>query len=129
MRPILLALLVSFTGLSTTHARANDLPQTTEDLYNACKPIAGNQSFTLQDMALFGAGYCLGMIEAWQSNLGTNCLFGYEDNVLRQADVKYASLSALTQAFVNYARNNPQDWQTAHVVGLSRAFQQYFPCK
>ena len=129
MRPILLALLVIFIGLSTTHARANEPPRTTGEMYNACKPIAGTQSFSLQGVELFNAGYCLGIIEAWQSNLGTNCLLGYEDNAWGQADVKFASPSALTQAFVNYARNNPQDWQTAHLVGLSRAFQQYFPCK
>lgn len=129
MRLILLALLVSFIGLSTTPVRANTLPQTTGDFYNACKPVAGTQSFTLQGQALFRAGYCLGMIEALQFNLGTNCLFGYEDKILRQADVKYRSLSALAQAFVNYARDNPQDWQLTGVAGMTKAFEEYFPCK
>ena len=129
MRPILLALLVTFTGLSTTHARASDIPQTTGEMYNACKPIAGSQSFNLQGKALFQAGYCLGMIEAVTKRLGMDCIFDKDKPWVPKADVFYVRGPALTQAFVNYARDNPQEWENPPLGVLTRAFRQYFPCK
>lgn len=127
MRPILLALLVIFIGLSTTHARANEPPRTTGEMYNACKPIAGTQSFSLQGVELFNAGYCLGMIVSVANELGMNCLLK-KDHTSFRADIYSVSRSALTQAFVNYARDNPQDWQNPPFSGLVAAFRHYFPC-
>mgnify|MGYP000489433604 len=100
MRPILLTLLVIFIGLSTTHARANEPPRTTGEMYSACKPIAGSQSFSLQGVELFNAGYCLGMIVSVANELGMNCLLKM-DHPSSRADIYSVSRSALTQAFVN----------------------------
>jgi hypothetical protein len=98
-------------------------------MYNACKPVAGSKSFNLEGMALFKAGYCLGMVVAVAQELGMNCIFFKDKPFLPKAAVLSGSAAALTQAFVNYARDNPQDWQDLPSDGLSRAFQQYFPCK
>lgn len=124
----MVGLFLSFIGLSSAPVRADlVIPSTTGELYTACLKVEGNKSMYGEDM--FYGGYCLGIIEAHKSELERNCIFYKDDPYATKAAVSSASLTALVQAFVNYAKNNPQDWQMLHLGGLSRAFQQYFPCK
>jgi Mn2+/Fe2+ NRAMP family transporter len=114
--------------LFTTPATANnEPPNTVGELYSACEPIAGRQSFTLSDMALFNAGYCMGVIHTKASEMGLNCIFQEESHPLR-ARTGGVSTAALIQAFVNYARDNPQEWEGYMFGGVAAAFKKYFPC-
>ena len=125
----LIGVVTSCLLMITTPTFADGVPpQTTGELYSACLPIAGRNSFNLSDMPLFNAGYCLGITHARSSEMGMNCWAEDKDHPLRAATLG-VSPAALIQAFVNYARDNPQDWGMPMLGGLAQAFKLYFPCR
>ena len=61
--------------LNATPAIANlDPPRTTGELYAACLPLEGKQSFTLSGDDLFNAGFCLASIHAKAMEHQMRCL-------------------------------------------------------
>ena len=39
------------------------------------------------------------------------------------------SYGAMVQAFVNWAEQNPRDWETNRIVGVMTALRANWPCK
>ena len=116
--------------LNATPAIANlDPPRTTGELYAACLPLEGKQNFTLSGPELFNAGFCLGSIHARAYELVSRCLFEPDAAPILRSWAAEQSVSAQVQSFINYARNNPQDWEGPLLGGLAKAFSKYFPCE
>jgi len=126
LRAASLAIVTSANLIGSPANAELSIPETTGELYAACLKTENNKTMYGED--LFYGGYCLGLINAWQFNLGRNCIFQKDDPIVSKADLVNVSMQALVQAFINYARDNPQDWSLLALGGLSRAFQQYFPC-
>ena len=155
--------------LNATPAIANlDPPRTTGELYAACLPLEGKQSFTLSGEDLFNAGFCLASIHAKTMEHESLCMLEpdmfqvgqtlqaikvleaveadgtiteFEQHLLDKARKKQKrvnpflnssasshSTEAQVQAFINYARNNPQLWEESLLSGLDMAFSTSFPC-
>jgi len=107
-----------------------DPPRTTGELYAACLPLEGKQkNFSLSGPELFNAGFCLGSIHARAHELRWRCWFEPNASNDLRSNAADASVEAQVQAFINYARNNPQEWKVALVSGLAAAFTTYFPCE
>lgn len=124
---------IAITSMSflfvATKATAGDgltIPTTVGELYTACLKVEGNKPMYGEDM--FYGGYCLGIIQGWRRELEMNCVFERNNPLVNKADVLDASPIALAQAFINYAKDNPQAWDRPGLGGLTAAFQEYFPC-
>ena len=116
--------------LNATPATASiDPPSTTGELYAACLPLEGKQNFSLSGAELFNAGFCLGSIHARASELTMRCMFEPDAPPGLRAWAESQSVAAQVQAFINYARNNPQEWEMPLLGGLATAFSKYFPCE
>ena len=129
MKRILTAVAIAGMALSVVTTKANagvTIPSTTGELYTACLKVEGNK--TMYDEDLFYGGYCMGVIQGWRWDLAMNCMFEPANPLISRADVRDVSLLALAQAFINYAKENPQDWDMPHLGGLTKAFEKYFPC-
>ena len=118
---------MSLSFVATKATAEVTIPDTTGDLYTACLKVEGNKFMDGEDM--FYGGYCMGVITAWRWNLAMNCVFEADNPFASKADVRDASLMALAQAFINYAKDNPQDWDKSQIGGLTLAFEKYFPCE
>ena len=115
--------------LNATPAVANlDPPSTTGELYAACLPLEGKQNFNLSGAELFNAGYCLGAIHARAHELLMRCMFEPDAMPMLRSRAADQPVPAQVQAFINYARNNPQEWRDPSLGGLAKAFSKYFPC-
>ena len=132
MKAILTALAiagVSFSFVpSTAQAQQSSGPlQNTGEMYDNCKAYLaisdGIRKLGVDD--IYKAGRCGGYIEAMMVTLHFNCTRG--DSVRSNA-LTVTSPNALVQAFVNYARDNPQEWQDPSYFGIGRAAAEYFPC-
>ena len=116
--------------LNATPAVANlDPPSTTGELYAACLPLEGKQNFNLSGAELFNAGFCLGAIEARSMELRMRCMFEPDAMPMLRSRAADQPVPAQVQAFINYARNNPQEWGDPLLGGLAKAFSKYFPCE
>jgi len=104
-------------------------PSTTGELYAACLPLEGKQNFNLSGAALFNAGFCLGAIEARSMELRMRCMFEPHAMPMLRSRAADQPVPAQVQAFINYARNNPQEWGDPLLGGLAKAFSKYFPCE
>ena len=115
--------------LNATPAVANlDPPSTTGELYAACLPLEGKQNFNLSGAELFNAGYCLGAIHFRAHELLMRCMFEPDAMPMLRSRAADQPVPAQVQAFINYARNNPQEWRDPSLGGLAKAFSKYFPC-
>ena len=134
MKRILTALAIAGVSLSfvpsTAQAQQSSTPwENTGKMYENCKTLMALTDKTRKGSGLgvqdyFKAGRCMGAIETMYITMHLNCING----VGFPSSAEIASLSALTQAFVNYARDNPQEWQDASPFGIGRAAAEYFPC-
>ena len=132
MRVKLLSHVAAITlMLNATPAIASlDPPSTTGELYAACLPLEGkHNNVTLSGADLFNAGFCMGSIHARVSELGMRCIFEPNASDGVRSEAVDQSKAAQVQAFINYARNNPQEWGMPLLGGLAKAFTTYFPCK
>jgi hypothetical protein len=130
MKQLLSVLAIAGMAFSFVATKANaelKIPSTIGELYTACLKVEGNKSMYGEDM--FYGGYCLGVIQGWHWDLAMNCILERDNPLRSKAAVHGVSLIALTQAFINYAKDNPQDWNDLAFGGLTLAFKKYFPCK
>ena len=135
MKHILRALAIAGVSLSfvpsTAQAQQSSGPlQNTGAMYDNCKAYLAISEKNIK-LGILGvddiykAGRCGGYIEAMMVTLHFNCTRG--DSVRSNA-LTVTSPTALVQAFVNYARDNPQEWQDPSYFGIGRAAAEYFPC-
>ena len=124
-RPI--AAMILLFGATPAVANLNP-PSTTGELYAACLPLEGKQNFNLSGAELFNAGYCLGAIHARAHELLMRCMFEPDAMPMLRSRAADQPVPAQVQAFINYARNNPQEWGDPLLAGLAKAFFKYFPC-
>ena len=129
LNTIAFLILTLITTSSNSWAETVDLKYDAGTLYSACKPIAGQTSINLADAELFLAGLCLGTVTAIQHQTTFNCLFGTFNSSDRRADASEASYTAAVQAFVNYAKDRPQEWNKLGSDVVADALAEYFPCK
>ena len=131
MKAILFSRLAAIILLfGATPAVANVAsPSTTGELYAACLPLEGKQNLNLSGAELFNAGYCLGAIHARAHELLVRCVFEPDEMPMLRSRAADQPVPAQVQAFINYARNNPQEWGDPLLAGLAKAFFKYFPCE
>lgn len=133
MKRILMAVAISGVLISfmpsTVQAQDPSGPlQNTGEMYDNCKSLDAVRDETrkLGVDDYFKAGRCMGAIEAILVALHFNCKHGVS---VRSKALAEASPFAFQQAFMNYARDNPQEWETPSYFGLGQAAEEYFPCK
>ena len=124
----LLGLTLSLVWIAAAQAQDDLTWQTTGDAYLSCKKYEAIQDNKLEpnNIDSFSAGLCLGKIEAMMVGLHFNCEgggIGYASNALETS-----TSIAVRQAFLNYARDNPQTWEEPSYLGMSKAMAEYFPC-
>ena len=124
-RPI--AAMIFLFGATPAVANLNP-PSTTGELYAACLTLEGKQNANLSGSELFNAGFCLGAIEARSMELRMRCMFEPDAMPMLRSRAADQPVPAQVQAFINYARNNPQEWGDPLLGGLAKAFFKYFPC-
>ena len=128
IKQALLGLTLSLIWVAAAQAQDNLTWQTTGDAYLGRKKFEAIQDGKqgLNDLDSFNAGLCLGKIEAMMVGLHFNCEgggIGYASNALETS-----TSIAVRQAFLNYARDNPQTWEEPSYLGMSKAMAEYFPC-
>lgn len=93
------------------------------------EPLDDCEDFT-ENRGGGGAFYCLGMVAGAHEVLRLNCnSVEYESNPtpsLRSGPIP--TIGAGAQAFVNWARDHPQNWSTPQVWGMTMALTEAFPC-
>ena len=124
-RPI--AAMIFLFGATPAVANLNP-PSTTGELYAACLTLEGKQNANLSGSELFNAGFCLGAIEARSMELRMRCMFEPDAMPMLRSRAADQPVPAQVQVFINYARNNPQEWRDPSLGGLAKAFSKYFPC-
>ena len=132
MKAILTALAIagiSFSFVpSTAQAQQSSGPlQNTGEMYDDCKAYLAisDKTIKLGIDDYYRAGRCGGAIQAMMVAMHFNCKRGVS---VRSNALTVTSPAALAQAFVNYARDNPQEWQDPSYFGIGRAAAEYFPC-
>jgi hypothetical protein len=130
MKRILTALAIAGVSLSfvpsTAQAQQSSGPlPNTGEMYDNCKAFMALRE-AVSDMEILKAGRCMGAIEAMYITMHLNCENGVGFPSSNALNV--TSPNALAQAFVNYARDNPQEWQDLGYFGIGRAAEEYFPC-
>jgi hypothetical protein len=83
---------------------------------------------TLQQVAL--ANFCLGMTDGVARIMTLNC-FSVKDGAKPEAYLSAdppPSTRAAVQAFLNWAKENPQEWGEEFNVGLMQSMYLTFPC-
>ena len=132
MKRILTALAIAGVSLSFVPSTAQAQQssgslQTTGEMYDNCKAYIAisDEPRKLVFDDFYKAGTCIGAIHAMMVTMHFNCEGG--DGVRSNA-LTVTSPYALVQAFVNYARDNPQDWQDPSYYGIATAADEYFPC-
>ena len=70
-------------------------------------------------------GYCMGVVRAVIELAELNCALGQEPAAVTGGH----STGAAIQAFVNWARANPSDWELSPVMGVMIAVRSTFPCE
>jgi len=79
-----------------------------------------------QGKASVGAIHCIGVIRGiasiLQANIGSNSLY-------KMCITGFTSFGQMRQAFINWAKANPKDWQIEGDVGITVALMQTWPCK
>ena len=128
IKQALLGLTSSLIWIAAAQAQDNVTWQTTGEAYLGCKKFEAIQDGKqgLNDLDFFNAGICLGKIEAMMVALYFNCergVIGTRSNALTTS-----TSVAVRQAFLNYARDNPQTWEEPSYLGMSKAMAEYFPC-
>ena len=128
IKQALLGLTLSLVWIAAAQAQDNLRWQTTGDAYLSCKKYEAilDNKLDPSNIDSFSAGLCLGRIEAIMIALYFNCEgggIGYGSNAL-----KTSTSVAVRQAFLNYARDNPQTWEEPSYLGMSKAMAEYFPC-
>ena len=101
---------------SATAQRTN----TVQELLRDCEAV-GTQRAT----------YCLGLVSGIGWILRLNCdsrEVGWKPNPMLSAGGA-PTLGAAKQAFMNWARANPQEWSTDAVAGVVLALREAFPCQ
>ena len=79
-----------------------------------------------------GVGFCIGVMAGVQGSLTLGCMamrMGQSVPKALAADVNYVGREALTQAFVNYAREHPEEWSDGFSATLILALAGKWPCE
>ncbi|WP_417699852.1 Rap1a/Tai family immunity protein [Pseudophaeobacter sp.] len=97
----------------------------TGEAYNACQ-LAAAQNWERGSSSL-----CLGLIIGVSGMAMMNCQTarsGAAPSDILSAEGGH-SYAATTQAFLNWARDNPQNWEWPAANGVAVALSRTFPCK
>jgi hypothetical protein len=92
-----------------------------QELYDNCKMTARS------DDRIFCAGYISGIAEQLRFSAGYKTLHPGEAWPFAMCDPPSASV--MTQAFVNWAEQNPQESSTPRVIGVMIVLAKNWPCK
>lgn len=118
-------LSVALIGLGTTAAQS----QTVQEMLPGCSAGAGMDN-SVNDKTYNDAQYCLGVMLGTMQLMSFNCSAneaGFSTPPLLQAEMP-PNTGAAAQAFVNWARENPQAWGDLFISGAILAIRDAFPC-
>lgn len=128
MRPAPAAALIGFLAaiaiIAPSSGRAQPEALDVQELLGDCEGAMSGRG------SGYDAGFCLGVISGVGSMLSINC------EAIRRglsgpdlpASSPASTVGAATQAFINWARDNPQKWGEDHTTGAILALLEAFPC-
>lgn len=117
----LLVVLATVAALSPTRVAAEEGFTNTEHLLKWCK----------QPETSANHAYCVGYIEGVSNMMvlvGTDAQGAFRKNVGMCYPDPPPSVSAVVQAFINWAERNPKHWADLNVIGVVVALSQTWPC-
>ncbi len=133
-RSLLLALFLLTSVPTPSFAGADNISGTVQDLYQKCTNTSPKQ--------LFDEASCMGYVA------GIGDLLGYYGTVwsrhksnddelskARRVILRTAAIcgnptyGAMEQAFLNWAKNNPEKWNWSQAGGVASALRERWPCK
>ena len=124
----LFAAVAVVAAMVGSDASASDWNPETGAVYTACKLVEGKTNFTLYGQDLFLAGQCMGSVMSVAHLVAWQCAFGSSNYGNYRANLTNASPLAMVQAFINYAKERPQDWDNLAAISIAEALENYFPC-
>lgn len=116
MRKVILATVLALTTLPVT-ARA-EITNDVQEMLGYCEEEKGSN---------FLSGLCLGRLQGITTVMNYNCQNGGPPHL--SANTDGVSFGAFQQAFLNWARDNPQQWSIPWSHGLMVSIGETFPCK
>ena len=115
MRKIFSAAVLA-TGLLVSSGAWAKTPMTVQDYMTAC---AKSNSLEM---------FCAGVVSGIQSVMSLNSQFVGEDDMPRLCQPLTATPGQFIQIFLNWAKDNPKQWQEDGKIAMMVAFQETFPC-
>ena len=119
LRAATVTVAIAITPFSSLAQATGD--STVQSLLSDCEAPSGS----------FDSAYCLGVIQGTRNVMGVLCYEiqqGNAGNSALAADVSYITLGAARQAFTNWAKDNPQQWDIHGNLGVIMALRNTFPC-
>ena len=120
MLPYVFASVVALSAACTAQAQ----PLTVGEMLPHCEGALGDGPHHTMN------GYCTGTIYGMGVVMTINCQERRGDGAPRFMTMQtFPSAGAGTQAFVNWARNNPNEWQSRFSWGIANALSETWPCQ
>jgi len=117
---------VALIGLGTAESQAEIIVQ---DMLPGCN-AAATMDQSADNKTFNDASFCLGLMLGTMQLMSFNCSAieaGFSTPPQLRAEMP-PSTGAAAQAFVNWAKENPQAWDNHFVSGAIHAIREAFPC-
>ena len=104
--------------------------QTVQEMLPACTAATTMDRYTDHGTTEIEVGFCLGLMLGTMQLMSFNCSAiesGFSTPPLLRAEMPPTSAAA-AQAFVTWAKENPQAWGDVFVSGAINALREAFPC-